>query len=71
MTGRVSRWYKRDGYGYIEGNDKKSYYVHFSYISDDFLDFTFKKNLCIGETVRFIPAHNRFGDIAANVTAAV
>jgi len=63
MQGKV-RWFKTKlGYGFLKGEDKKEYFVHYKKIQMDGF-----KNLLEGQIVEFEIEVTPRGEVAVNVT---
>jgi cold shock protein len=63
MLGTVKWFNATKGYGFIDGDDKEKYFVHFSMISSDGF-----KDLNEGQRVEFAPGKNAKGLCADKVS---
>jgi CspA family cold shock protein len=62
MQGTVKWFNDKKGFGFIEGEDKQDYFVHFSEVQGDGF-----KTLKADETVKFEPQQNHKGPMAVQV----
>lgn len=63
MQGTVKSFGKKSGYGFISGDDGKTYFVHYSNIKG-----TAFRSLSAGQKVSFIPKETQKNPIATEVT---
>lgn len=63
MFGTVTRYFNDKGYGFIRGQNKKSYFFHKSDLYGEYI----AKEYC----VFFTPNHNSKGNRAENITVVV
>lgn len=69
MTGQCEAFFERSGYGFIKGDDGVTYFVHYSELSEDFIDnMKGRRNLYPGQRVRFNGAEAVKGYNATCVT---
>lgn len=64
MRGAVSRWFDKQGWGFIKDDSGVEYFAHYSYLN---FDATGKKNLIVGEEAIFDATVSSKGPMAINI----
>jgi CspA family cold shock protein len=60
LKGELSKWFDQKGFGFINGLDGKSYFVHISQVQEE-------KQPQVGDNVKFEVVETKKGEQAHNV----